>query len=123
MKNFALKLIKKHKLKRDKYYKKSPYGQQWGTISEDELKLLANWTPRVAPGWYGISIGNPCPISWFRVLDEFFIEVEKYNPEFQICQVKLKLGGLRIYLDKINKETQEAIYLLEGEMFDNNLIY
>ncbi len=123
MKTIANKLVKKHKLKRNKYYKKNPYEQRWGTISEDELKLLESWSTRIERGAFGINIGNPCPTSWFRALHEFFIEVEKKCPDFTIVKVAVKFGGILIRLNDINSKVKEAIEILQDAMFDNNLVY
>ncbi len=125
VKTFVQKIIKKHKLKRDKYYKnnKNPYEQRWGTISEEELLLLENWAHKVERGEYGIRIGNPCPVSWFRALNDFFTEIDKKYPDFMIIKVKMRFGGIVIELNGIDVKARDAIKILQFEMFDKNLVY
>ena len=44
-----------------------------------------------------ISLGN-VPRVWTDVLDEFLCWLETQCPDFEIHQIKMKLGGVRIYL-------------------------
>lgn len=123
MKEKFKNLLKKHKLSRNSYYQSSPYKQEVGQCSKGELALLENWSHHVAKGWYGISLGQPTPDSWFRFLDAFLRLVRDYNPNFEIHQIKMKFGGLRCYLGNINEETRELVSQVEEIMYDDELIY
>ena len=120
---FTQELIKKNKLRRNSYYKQNPYLEIAKSISTEELALLEKWQCYTAKGHYGISLGNPTPKIWFKTLNSFLKQVKKHNPLFEIQQIKIKFGGIRIYLANINKETQESIQLLEAKLHDDHLIY
>ena len=62
-----------------------------------DLLLFSKWAYRVGKGWYGFSLGD-VPSVWTDMLDEFLSWLETQCPDFEIHQVKIKLGGLRLYL-------------------------
>jgi hypothetical protein len=62
-----------------------------------DILLFYKWAYRVGKGWYGFNLGN-VPRVWTDVLDEFLCWLETQCQDFEIHQVKMKLGGLRIYL-------------------------
>ena len=62
-----------------------------------DVTLFAKWAYRVGKGWYGFALGN-VPRVWTDVLDEFLCWLETQRPDFEIHQIKMKLGGVRIYL-------------------------
>lgn len=123
MKDRVDKLIAKYKLAPNSYYKESPYDGVYPDISKAELMLVENWQNRTKKGWYGISIGQPCPESWFAFLNEFLYIVEKYNKDFEILQIKMKYGSIRIYLDKISDETQDEVSKVQSFLHDRFLVY
>jgi hypothetical protein len=61
-----------------------------------DLVLFSKWAYRVGKGWYGFALGN-VPRVWTDVLDEFLCWLEIQCPDFEIHQVKIKLGRLRFY--------------------------
>ena len=62
-----------------------------------DILLFYKWAYRVGKGWYGFALGN-LPRVWTDMLDEFLIWLEKQCPDFEIHQIKMKLGGLRFYV-------------------------
>jgi hypothetical protein len=62
-----------------------------------DLLLFWKWAHRVGKGWYGFNLGHIPPI-WTDMLDEFLCWLEIQCPDFEIHQIKMKLGGVRIYL-------------------------
>ncbi len=59
--------------------------------------MFSKWAYRVGKGWYGFSLGD-IPHVWTDVLDEFFGWLETQCPDFEIHQIKMKLGRLRFYV-------------------------
>lgn len=93
--------------------------------------ITSKWTDHVSEGWYGIAIGE-CPISWYNVINEFLEQIDKVDHKFEIHQIKLKFGGIRIYLsfsDEINQNygitahINQQISILEHELFHESLIF
>ena len=92
---------------REKYKKRLARAQQ--ELKEDEkrmrgqcsyvsdLWLFSKWAYRVGKGWYGFSLGD-VPLVWTKMLDDFLTWLEIQCPDFEIHQIKMKLGGVRIYL-------------------------
>ena len=62
-----------------------------------DMLLFYKWAYRVGKGWYGFDLGN-VPRVWTDVLDEFLCWLETQCPDFEIHQIKMKLGFVRIYL-------------------------
>jgi hypothetical protein len=62
-----------------------------------DVTLFSKWAYRVGKGWYGFALGN-VPRVWTDVLDEFLSWLETQCPDFEIHQIKIKLGFVRIYL-------------------------
>ena len=89
---------------------------------EKATTLQVRYFNRVPDGWYGFDC-SCWPINWLNALEEFLAELEKDSPDFEIHQIKLKLGGARIYLGNLSTEAWEAINDLEKIMCDENLIY
>ena len=101
---------------------------------EKESELLKKIKPYVPIGWYGLSLGSPCPDAWYKIIDEFLEYLIKLQEEgkisnFEIHQIKIKFGGLRFYVSYKceDKELDEFIYLqinkLENTLQDDKLIY
>ena len=62
-----------------------------------DVLLFYKWAYRVGKGWYGFALGN-VPRVWTDMLNEFLCWLEIQCPDFEIHQIKMKLGGIRIYL-------------------------
>lgn len=89
---------------------------------EKETDLQIRYFNRIPDGWYGFDV-SCWPINWLNALEEFLAELEKDSPDFEIHQIKLKIGTARIHINKVSKEAYDSISLLEEVMQDNNLIY
>jgi len=96
------------------------------------IYLFQKWAYRVKKDWYGFSLGN-APFEWATEIDEFLEWVEANFPDFKILQIKLKMGGLRCYLDlglpdtlihdSLLKEYNSRRLELENKLFTKRLIY
>jgi hypothetical protein len=102
--------------------------------AKKESALLNKWKAYIPQGWYGFSLGSPCPHAWYEIIDEFLTylkSLEELNriSNFEINQIKIKFGGLRFYVGYCceDEELREHIRLqidkLEGALFDEKLIY
>ena len=121
-------LIQKYNLQADSYYTESPY-KAWGQnavscpIDNLETKMSKYFEPRVVEGYYGISIGNPVPISWLNVINDFLHYLETSSPDFKIYQIKIKYGGIRMYLTDLKEEDEKLVDELSRLLYDKHLIY
>ena len=129
--NKAEELIEKYSLKPDSYYHVdfNPYLEEYRDsvmhICNSKMnELQEKFKQRIPKGWYGFKgLGFPTPLEWFKVLEEFLNYVEQQCPDFEIYQIKIKFGGIRIYLGNISKEIQQEIFELTSAMVDAKLIY
>lgn len=89
------------------------------------------WKRYYGKGWYGFSMQG-APASWYCIIDKFLNQLNEIDPKFEIHQIKIKFGGMRIYLgfsEIINKDNSilsyinQQISILEHELFHENLIY
>ncbi len=91
---------------------------QVGPQNNADISFLKKWGRRVGEGWYGFDLGN-IPDVWQDVLDDFLVWLESRCPDFEIRQIKMKLGGLRFYIKTntkdaaINEKVRSEIYWLE----------
>lgn len=113
--SLAEKLIKKYKLARDTYVVHNSSSEQYN-------KLFAKWKYKIEARWYGLEL-RACPNVWYNVVDELLEYLSKKSPEFKILQIKLKFGGIRIYLSGVSNAIQDELDKLEDVMFDEKLIY
>lgn len=101
---------------------------------ELELNLQNKWKSYIPKGWYGFSLGSPCPKDWYKIIDEFLdylwnLQNREKISGFEIHQIKIKFGGLRFYVSYKceDQELDEFIRLqiekLESFLFDEKLIY
>jgi hypothetical protein len=65
-------------------------------IYDADIYLFQKWAYRVGKGWYGFSLGD-IPRVWTDVLDDFLSWLETQCPDFEIHQIKMKIGGLKFY--------------------------
>lgn len=61
-------------------------------------QLKDKWAARIEPNWYGFEINN-VPPNWLDAIDEALDYVQSVRADFTIKQVKLKFGGIRMYLN------------------------
>ena len=127
------KILQKHQGYRDSWYLgiDNPYKipELKNASSDLENNLKIKWKEHIPKGWYGFSIGRPCPDAWFNIIDEFLGYLKSIDSSFEIHQIKLKFGGLRFYISfkTNNEETEEFINLqiekLEYNLYDKKLIW
>jgi len=131
----AEELIKKYKLIPDHYYDFPAYPldfKPYTDVMEEDANfckykfkaLKEKYKNRVPDRWYGFDgLGNPTPYVWYEALEEFLEYVEQQCPQFEIYQIKIKFGGIRIYLGNISEEIQQDISKLTSVMTDAKLVY
>jgi hypothetical protein len=75
-----------------------------------DLLLFWKWSYRVGKGWYGFNLGHIPPV-WTDMLDDFLSWLETQCPDFEIHQIKMKLGSVRVYVDAktSDKALNEAV--------------
>lgn len=129
----AQQLIKKYNLAADSYYTQSAYldtypikDEKFGeyidfACREEELKI--KWASNIPTPWYGFNLGHPTPEIWFKVIDEFLVFVKDQYPDFEIYQIKLKMGGIRIYIGNVPISISNEIHELEAVLYDKFLIW
>ena len=62
-----------------------------------DLLLFQRWAYRVGKGWYGFALGH-VSLVWLDMINDFLCWLEVECPDFEIHQVKIKIGGLRLYV-------------------------
>lgn len=87
-----------------------------------ETELLSTYKNRIPAGWYGFDTAGFTE-TWYLAIIDFLKLLEIDSPNFEICQIKLKMGSARIYLGNISISAQHAINALGEVMYDENLIY
>jgi len=97
-----------------------PYFQK--SKEREEKFLTQDKYERVAEGWYGFDL-HGIPAEWFDVLEEFYQLLLVHAPDFKILQWKIKMGGIRCYMETENESAHKSARLLESVMMDKNLIY
>ena len=120
--SFVDKIIERYDLKPNSYDTVHSRNYQ---IKHDSL--ITKWTDRICDGWYGFDLCN-APESWFGIIDEFLLEIQKIHPTFKILQIKTKYGHLRIYLsldESLDNDSNVYDYCekLESVMFEKKIIY
>jgi len=92
-----------------------------------DVELFRLWAYRVRRDWYGFCLGN-VPYVWKDLLNDFLLWVESQCPDFEILQVKVKVGGLRFYVETnskdpaVDKRVRSEIKKLERLLRHENLI-
>lgn len=93
-----------------------------------DILMFSKWAYRVGKGWYGFNLGD-VPRVWTDMLDDFLSWLETQCPNFEIHQIKMKMGGLRFYIETnsknrvVNKMVRAEISALESLLRHKNLIY
>lgn len=110
-------LIQKYDLRPNSYVYDKDFDRGYWT-----LYLVKKWNSRVAEFHYGFD-GLPNNVVWFQAIDEMLDIIEKDSPDFKIMQIKLKFGGIRIYLLNISDAVFGGIEKIEQVLYDEALIY
>jgi len=121
-------IIDKLKEKYDKRLKESPCPREREDFNPT-IFLFHQWAYKVPNRWYGFDLSN-APFLWALIIDEFLRYINIKRPDFEIHQIKLKFGGLRMHVsynyDKDNVtdvEIYDEINKLEDWLFDERLVY
>lgn len=133
------KILQKHLhadgkyLGRNNYYPdvENPYNDQKCIHESDglEKKLLEKYKKYIPKGWYGFSIGSPCPKCWFLIIESFLDYLITIDSNMEIHQIKLKFGTLLCYLHFSIKDEETLEFLelqvdkLQYTLHDNKLIF
>jgi len=81
-----------------------------------------NWGDRTVEGYWTFDLAC-LPELWYKVIDEAFEILNLNSPEFKILQVKLKYGGIRIYLEDISDDALYSVEELEKVLYESSLYY
>jgi hypothetical protein len=75
-------------------------------------------------GHYGFSLGNPIIPEWCKIIDKILELCVATDPEFQICQVKIKFGTVHFNVhSEIIEDCHDVDRLIMSTLFDRALIY
>jgi len=127
--NIIEQLKTKYNLAPDSYYTSSPYGKSDPNLrinheKEYYLPFYDKWIKYTAENHYGPGgLGYPLPEVFYAVLDEFLEYVLKECPDFKICQIKLKFGSVRAYLDGVSDKIKNECWQLTSLLSDKYLVY
>lgn len=72
--------------------------------SRAELEDLLSGSWQV--GWLA---SIDCGDGWNQLIADFHHAAKKIDPDYRLCQVKEKFGGLRIYYDAVSGSTEIAL--------------
>lgn len=113
-------LITKYNLKADTYDTHPLMGldfyQEW--IKDFKEK----WGDRTVEGYWTFDLAC-LPELWYTVIGEAFEIISLDSPNFKIFQVKLKYGGIRIYLEDVSDDTLYSLDELEKVLYESSLYY
>lgn len=93
--------------------------------------LQKKWESHIGEEWYGFELSS-CPQSWILAIDEILEYIKEIEPQFIIEQIKIKYGGLRMYigLDKEQENDhntwttiQKIANCAEDRLYDKRLVY
>jgi len=129
----AKKIIQKYNLKPSSYFEESPYKKEFqDSAMAKEINNIGfarnsaikeKWASHIPDRWYGFDLGYPVPVVWYDAIDEFLDYAKEQCPDFEIYQIKLKMGGLRMYIGRVTEEIQSESLILASSLFDEFLIY
>lgn len=101
---------------------KNAYHNPWMIELPVYRYLKSKYKNRVRDNCIGFSLSLPCPTIWYNIVDEFLIYVSKQCPAFEILQICIKNGGIKITLDNISDEINEEIAIIEEALYDYKLL-
>lgn len=90
----------------------------------ENQRLSEKWKDHISQRWYGFDLPPGLPESWYKSIDEMLDYCKTIDPFFAIFQIKLKFGGIRMYVHghwDIDLNTQ--IRYLETLLYDSSFIY
>lgn len=84
--------------------------------------LIERWGNRFIHGYYNLGL-CPLPLRWHCSIWEALEVLEKDSPQFKIAQIKIKFGGLRLYLEDISSDALISVDILETLLYDDCFCY
>ena len=63
------------------------------------------------------------PRDWFDIIDTYLEEIKAKYPDFQIFQLKMKFGTIRIYLENVPYDVKVGTHVMSKRLTDPRLIY
>lgn len=93
-------------------------------------ELVKKWSYKIIDGWYGFDVEGISD-DWSNDIDVFLTWLDIVRPQFGIRQIKVKFGGLRVYVDIKTEEPIDDSLVKEIQQkldnfyfyFDKNLYY
>lgn len=86
--------------------------------------LVKKYYDNIPNGHYGFSLGDPTPNMWVECIVEILDYLLSHDPNLHICQIKIKYGGVRFYVESsVIEDIFEIERAVENIMFDKKLIY
>jgi len=106
------------------YLKKYPEKKGEFHSEKNDRYFLKKYRNHIVKGHYGFSIGDPIIPEWCEILDEILQICVDVDPEFGICQIKIKYGGIRFYVESdIIEDISDIERLISNTLYDKALIY
>ena len=84
--------------------------------------FLDKWGGRFIKGYWNLDVGY-LPMRWCGALDEALDMIAEESPEFGIVQIKIKFGGIRIYLSDISDSISDGVEHLERVLYDDRFVF
>ena len=130
--NFYTEIVNKFQLKQNSYFSddfhitRNDAARQliFKQSTELEAKFFVKYDRFIPVGWYGFELIG-APEVWFDVIGELLDAVlqDKAEGDIQILQIKIKFGGIRIYIGGLNDDELDLVEKLTPLLFDERLIY
>ncbi|MFA5366592.1 MAG: hypothetical protein WC333_01805 [Dehalococcoidia bacterium] len=91
---------------------------------KDDRYFINKYRKHIPPGWYGFSLGNPIIPVWCDIIEEVIELCITNDPDFEIHQIKVKMGRICFYTDSnIIEDTDEIDMFFERTLSDPALVY
>ncbi len=91
---------------------------------KDDGYLYEKYSANIPKGWYGFAIGVPIVPEYNEIIDKVLEICIANDPDFEIHQIKFKLGGMRFYVKtNVIEDIDEIELLIMSKMYDKALIY
>jgi hypothetical protein len=106
------------------YLKDFPEEEKRFRSEYDDWGLNKEFKEHIPKGWYGFNVGEPIIPVWMEIIREIILICIEADPNFEINQIKMKLGGIRFYCNSdIIEDLYDVEILIMRKLFDNALIY
>lgn len=101
---------------------KLPDDEDFSYIFARIEKLSEKWQDYVEFGWYGFDLPI-IPEIWIDCIDSLLKYCQSKCPNFRILQIKLKFGGIRMYLSGLDAETENLVEDICRKMYNDRMVY